>query len=309
MALAVVISPNGIPVSSAPSPYGFPVILATNGYGVPVTPVASGGRAVFDVGGNLFDSGSSVGPNYRMRAQAGSFMFTGEDMTVQAGYFLTAQAGAFALADPGTTKLTPPLPSTTFAFKGADASAVPGNPRPFTIDIGTHTSDRRIIVAVLTQDVGPMTVTVNSVSLTLDVLETVNKFISIFSGIVATGDGPVTVNVLGVSDWTTVGVAVWAATGLTTGKKTTGSGASASHIASCTLNVAGGDYMFAVTSSPSASGSTFAGSTEMPTTIRASTATGPFATTGEWIPIASSHTPMTVAGNNLADYLVVASYG
>jgi len=54
MALAVVISTNGIPVSAAPSPYGLPVIVATNGYGMPVTPVASGGRPVFDTGGTLF---------------------------------------------------------------------------------------------------------------------------------------------------------------------------------------------------------------------------------------------------------------
>ena len=129
MALAVVISPNGIPVSSAPSPYGFPVILATNGFGVPVTPVASGGRAVFDVGGNLFDSGSSVGPNYRMRAQAGSFVFTGESMTIQTGYAMTAQAGAFALAGQSAT-LTPPV-AATFTFdpanKGSFADLLNGN--------------------------------------------------------------------------------------------------------------------------------------------------------------------------------------
>ena len=116
MALAVVISPNGIPVSSAPSPYGFPVILASNGFGVPVTPVASGGRAVFDVGGNLFDSGSDVGPNYRMRALAGSFVFTGESMTPTAGYSMPASVGAFALTDPGTTQLK--APATPFLIDG-----------------------------------------------------------------------------------------------------------------------------------------------------------------------------------------------
>ena len=60
MALAVVISPNGIPVSATPSPYGLPVIVATNGYGIAVTPVASGGRPVFDTGGTLF--GPPVAP-------------------------------------------------------------------------------------------------------------------------------------------------------------------------------------------------------------------------------------------------------
>ena len=60
MALAVVISPNGIPVSSAPSPFGLPVVLATNGFGVPVTPVASGGRPVFDTGGTLFGPATSA---------------------------------------------------------------------------------------------------------------------------------------------------------------------------------------------------------------------------------------------------------
>ena len=76
---------------------------------------------MFDVGGNLFDSGSSVGPNYRMRAQAGSFMFTGGDYD-GAGRVPPDRAGGRVLRwlIPASTKPTPPLPSTTFAFKGAD---------------------------------------------------------------------------------------------------------------------------------------------------------------------------------------------
>ena len=60
MALPVVISPNGIPVSAAPSPFGLPVTVSNNGFGLAVTPVASGGRPVFDTGGTLF--GPPVAP-------------------------------------------------------------------------------------------------------------------------------------------------------------------------------------------------------------------------------------------------------
>jgi hypothetical protein len=112
MATAVISTPRGIPVSQSPN--GLPVTVSTNGFGLGVTPVASGGLPVTETGpGGLFDSGSDVAPNYRMRALVGSFVFTGEQMTVQAGYTMTAQAGAFTLAGQNAT-----LPGAGYAGPG-----------------------------------------------------------------------------------------------------------------------------------------------------------------------------------------------
>ena len=111
MALAVISTPRGIPVSQSPN--GLPVTVSTNGFGLGVTPVASGGLPVTETGpGGLFDSGSDVAPNYRMVARAGSFVFTGEQMTVQAGFAMTAQVGAFALAGQ-SANLVPPAAAYT----------------------------------------------------------------------------------------------------------------------------------------------------------------------------------------------------
>jgi hypothetical protein len=52
-------------------------------------------------------------PPNTLRALPGSFLFTGEDMTPIAGYFLNAGAGVFAFGDPGTTQLTPPVAAYT----------------------------------------------------------------------------------------------------------------------------------------------------------------------------------------------------
>src|SRR6478752_6157790 len=49
-------------------------------------------------------------PPNTIRALAGIFNLTGEDMTPISGYVVTAQAGAFALTGVGTA-LTPPTPS------------------------------------------------------------------------------------------------------------------------------------------------------------------------------------------------------
>jgi hypothetical protein len=59
----------------------------------------------------FYSSDEVLGPPNTIRALAGIFRFTGEDMTPIAGYTLTSQAGAFVLTDPGTTKLTPPVPA------------------------------------------------------------------------------------------------------------------------------------------------------------------------------------------------------
>jgi hypothetical protein len=106
----------GIPVTVVTAG-GIAVTEALNGLGLAVTPVAAGGLAVVSVlNGGLpvtgLDAGSNVAPNYRMRALAGSFIFTGEQMTVQAGFAMTAQVGAFALAGQ-SANLVPPAAAYT----------------------------------------------------------------------------------------------------------------------------------------------------------------------------------------------------
>ena len=103
MALSVVVvASGGLPVTEAVNGVGLPITVATNGYGIPVTVVASGGLAVVGT-----STGGSAGPNYRMPALLGSFVFTGESMTPITGYSMTAQFGDFR-ANGQTARLTPP---------------------------------------------------------------------------------------------------------------------------------------------------------------------------------------------------------
>ena len=64
--------------------------------------------------------------NYRLTAGAGSFVFTGEDMTPVTAYTLLAGAGALARIDPGTTKLTPPAAYGISAGAGGFTLIDPG---------------------------------------------------------------------------------------------------------------------------------------------------------------------------------------
>jgi hypothetical protein len=69
-------------------------------------------------------------PPNTIRALAGIFNLTGEDMTIVRGYAVSAGVGAFALTDPGTTKLTPPV-ATGNVWNNADkgpAWIVSGSP-------------------------------------------------------------------------------------------------------------------------------------------------------------------------------------
>lgn len=105
----------GLPVTVVPAG-GIAVTEALNGLGLPVSVVTAGGLAVTQAPNGLpvvgLDTGSSVGPAYRMRALAGSFVFSGVSMSIQAGYTMPAGAGAFTLAGQSAT-LTPPVVTGT----------------------------------------------------------------------------------------------------------------------------------------------------------------------------------------------------
>jgi hypothetical protein len=113
-----VVSSGGLAVTEALNGYGMPVSVVT-AYGLPVTAVASGGLPVTGL-----DTGSSVGPAYRMIARAGSFVLSGESMEtiteISSPAPLQASAGAFALAFQDATLTPPSSPSTTW---DSDASA------------------------------------------------------------------------------------------------------------------------------------------------------------------------------------------
>ena len=92
-----VVPSGGLAVTEALNGYGMPVSVVT-AYGLAVTAVASGGLPVTGL-----DTGSSVGPAYRMIARPGSFVLSGESMEIMAGYVVQAGVGAFALAGQSAT--------------------------------------------------------------------------------------------------------------------------------------------------------------------------------------------------------------
>jgi hypothetical protein len=79
--------------------------------------------------------------------------------------------------------------SRTITYRGANNYGV-GAVQTASIDIGTASADRRVIVACSSQNANTITsVTVNGVALTQRLYDTSNDTIALFDGIVSTGDG------------------------------------------------------------------------------------------------------------------------
>jgi hypothetical protein len=121
----------GLPVTVVPAG-GIAVTEALNGLGLPVSVVAAGGLAVTQVAsGGLavvgMDTGSSVGPNYRMRALAASFFLTGQNTTLTykpaLQYAMQADVGAFALNGASVTLTYTPVASGGSVTMQAGAGA------------------------------------------------------------------------------------------------------------------------------------------------------------------------------------------
>lgn len=130
-----------------------------------------------------------------------------------------------------------------------------------SVNIGTASADRLIVVGVTCQGSGTPTVTVNGVTLTQIVINATNQA-AIFAGLVTSGSGSQNI----VVNWTGSafqgrGVSVWTITGLSSNSaKQSGSTNSS---ASGTINISAGDFLFAVGISLS-SVEVFTGSTETP---------------------------------------------
>jgi hypothetical protein len=198
-----------------------------------------------------------------------------------------AHATCISLTGAGKVCGAPSGGGAAFTFQGSGSNGNNSATRTFSIDIGTASADRLVVVAVGSQSGPPSGITAAGVSLTQDVVATNSQSVAIYSALVTSGSGAQNVVVSGVSAFNEVGVAVWVGTGLSsntvkqTGFVQTGSNSAAS------INVTAGDFVVAITGG-SGGNSSFSGSTEA-ATVRNVDTTGPFFTSAEWLPAASTN--------------------
>jgi hypothetical protein len=136
----------------------------------------------------------------------------------------------------------------------------------YTIDIGTASADRLIVVATGVQGAKALTgLTVAGTPLTIDV-QNAGQQSAIASGLVTSGSGSQTIS----ATWTGSGfnvrkIMVWAVTGLQSNTvRATGSGATAN----TSISVTATDFLFATTWNVAGTGSNFGASTESPAASR-----------------------------------------
>lgn len=200
-----------------------------------------------------------------------------------------------------------------FTFRGVDntntgASAFTST----TINIGTATADRFVIVGTLDQNaVGVSGITVNGVSLVPDTQRFTagNPGAYIYSGLVGTTGGTgvatIVVNYVGSSAFTERTMIVWTGTGLshTAGAATTVTGSPSNTL---NISVQAGDFMIVATPF----GYTYGGSTQAPTTIRSEpSSTSVYTQFGpEWNTITSTNASFAITVNVGGLGLCAATY-
>lgn len=142
----------------------------------------------------------------------------------------------------------------------SNASAT--NVTSFTVDIGTASADRLVIVGAGKQNASvAVSVTVNGTNLVKDA-ENIGTQGSIWSGLVSAGSGAVPIVVTWVAGvFDSRGVVVWTATGLSSNTVRT-TGISDTHPA--LISVTNTDFLFAVSLIAGTSGSTWSSSTVAP---------------------------------------------
>ena len=170
---------------------------------------------------------------------------------------LTTGAGKFPAAGGGG--------GPAYTFRGT-ASDLTGTANPsYSIDIGTASADRLIIVGfICAGSAGAASVTVNGTGLTLAVSAAPAAVAEVWYGLVTSGSGTQTVQVNGASNFFERDIIVWAATGLSSNvvKQT------ASDNGTQNINVSASDFLFAInytTGTPS--NFDYSSSTESPTGI------------------------------------------
>lgn len=192
-----------------------------------------------------------------------------------------------------------------FTFKGMSSNGDGTTSRTFSIDIGTASSDRLIVVALgIGNTTGPTSVTVAGVTLTQDVLRANAQTCAVYSGLVTGGSGTQNITIAGVGIFQEVAVAVFAAPGLSSSvvKQTS------SNVGGTTsISVAAGDFLVAINATPGAN-SSYAASTETPTATRNVDTTGPRFTSAEWLPVISTNASFSVSGNQTPTCVAAATY-
>lgn len=195
--------------------------------------------------------------------------------------------------------ITVSAPVYTYRGSGTDNSG--NNDATFSIDLGTASSDRLVIVGTTVSAATSVTsIVANSVSLTPDV-SAVNAYrVAIYSALVTSGSGSQNVVVTFASaSFQEKNVFVWTATGLASNVvKQTANG-----LISTTINASAGDFLFGV-SRAVALFPDFATSTETPDGTRQ---VGTHNTSADWT-VDATNASFSVNAGAASNQMVAASY-
>lgn len=175
--------------------------------------------------------------------------------------------------------------SPAYTFRGTNFTNGSTSVQTASIDIGTASADRLVIVAIQYQNTPVVTsVTANAVTLNLDIVKTTNPSAAIYSGLVTSGSGPQNIVVNYVSaGFSNRGLTVWTATGLSSNVvKNTASSANAN----ISINITAGDFLFASTYQATATWN-YSASTDTATATHTSDATN---FSGDWTTLTTSAT-------------------
>jgi hypothetical protein len=186
----------------------------------------------------------------------------------------------------------PPAVGPPYVFRNVASTSASGAVFSTSIDIGTASADRLVVVATATQNaVAVSTVVVHGVTLTADVNSAAGA--AIFSGLVTSGSGPQTVTVTWASGTFNMrGFSLWTVTGLSSNVvKQTGSGTT-----SATINVTAGDLMFSSAEFSSAGTASWSISTQVPAATHGMFVANPGGTGADWT-IASTNASFSVNPN------------
>jgi hypothetical protein len=197
---------------------------------------------------------------------------------------LTTGAGAYQAAAGGG--------GATATFRGTATDNINNATRTYSINIGTASADRLVVVGVGAANAAPTAVTVAGVTMTADVVAGAGPAAGMYSALVTSGSGAQNVVVTGMGAFTECGVSVWTCTGLSSNLvKHTGSINGSNGVFS--INVTAADFLFATCEGASASAS-YASSTQAPTAAHVVDTFGPFISSADWISIASTNAAFSV---------------
>jgi len=153
-----------------------------------------------------------------------------------------------------------------YSFRGVGQSSASGSVTNFSIDIGTASADRLVVVGVGFQGVAGITSVIvdpagANVTLAQDAINASGNTSTLYSGLVTSGAGAKNIEVTLVSGSFLIrAVSVWTLTGLSSNLKKQSSAFAGT---TGNINVAAGDFLFAMAHHVGGT-VTFSGSTEAP---------------------------------------------